>query len=181
MSSNIRLLSIVAGIMLGLSSACFIVSNAVPEWGKYKITGIESTIGLWQYCAFVSNVKTCQSISSELESFDADTYHKIQAAEAFVTLACIMSGISTCCLLACALMGDNVHQILLWTSKGLAFSSFIMGTVGIALGIYAIFNNRLTNQLFTQLTITLGAASCIGIAAIVINLVGAIIAVFMRK
>ncbi|CAF3909343.1 unnamed protein product, partial [Rotaria sp. Silwood1] len=149
--------------------------------GKYETTGTETTIGLWRYCASLSNIKTCQDISSQLENIATDVYHRIRAAEAFVTLACILSGISTFCLFVCALMGDNVHQILLWTSKGLAFSSFIMGTVGVALGISAILSNPITNQSVITVTITMGAASFVGIAAILINLVGAIIAVFIRK
>lgn len=142
---------------------------------------MEATFGLWRYCISVLSVKKCQDISSHPENFDSGSYSRIQAAVGLITAACVLSGISTFCLLACAILGDNAHKILLLIMKLLVFASFILGTIGVALGIYTVVKNPLADQSYISITISLGAAALLGIAACIINLIGAIIALFIRK
>jgi hypothetical protein len=98
---------------------------------------------------------------------------KILAARAFMTLACIISGITAICSFASAVTNDNTNRILLLATKGLVFVCLVMGIIGVAVGSDASVN-------FGGGELKLGAAAIVGIVAIIINFGGAIAAVFNK-
>jgi len=111
----------------------------------------------------------CEDLLCPSENFTSSFCSKTLAARVFLTLSCILSGISgTLSIIYCAISGDKIHRRLLLTEKGLAFASLIMGIIGVALGISA----AMTVEINTKLR--LGDAAIIGIAAVGINLIGAI-------
>ncbi|CAF3117039.1 unnamed protein product [Rotaria sp. Silwood2] len=174
MAINTRLLSITAGSLLCLSFIFFIVSNAVPIWSKFTYESTEITTGLWRICSSAPNIKTCVAISCPSESDETSFCSKILTARAFVTLACILSGISAICLVVYAIQGDKTPRILLLATKGLVFACLIMGIIGVAVGINATVSGD------SLIKLDFGAAAIIGIVAIIINFIGAIITALIR-
>ncbi|CAF3904752.1 unnamed protein product, partial [Rotaria sp. Silwood1] len=140
---------------------------------KIKIESDELTFGLWRGCVNALDIKVCNAICTpEIE--ENSVCSKIKAARAFITLACILSGISAICLIVYSLMGDNKPRILLLAIQGLVFACLIMGIIGVAIGISTATNTG-------PLTRDLGAAAIVGIVAVVINVVGAIVALLIRQ
>ncbi len=140
--------------------------------GKYGTGGDETTIGLWRTCSTSSNTeKQCYSIQCPQTGDDTTGYcSKLLAARAFVTLACIMSGISAVLLFISVATSDNGKQILLMAGRGLAFVCLIMGIIGVAIGI----------NLATGISSNWGAAAIIGIIAIIINFCGAVASILIK-
>jgi hypothetical protein len=137
---------------------------------RSSFQGGESTLGLWQACGLVLNEKRCYALPCpEKEGVISDSCNKILAARAFVTLACIISGISALCLFLSAVTSETVRRILLIAGKGLAFASLITGIIGVAVGINV-----------TTFKLKWGAAAILGIIAIVINFFGAISSVLIK-
>jgi hypothetical protein len=91
------------------------------------------------------------------EDFIDDSCGEIMAARAFTTLVCITSVISTVCLFVYTRKSDNTDQKLLVFGKRLLFVCFIMGIVGVVLGI---------GVTSAGLMFLIGAAANAGIAAI---------------
>ncbi|CAF3393165.1 unnamed protein product [Rotaria socialis] len=174
MSLNLRLLAITAGVLVGVSFIFFTVSNAVPIWSKVNIEDTESTIGLWKRCRSTDGHKECHDIECSSSNDMNNDCGKRLAARAFVTLACIFSGISTICLLVCAVTGDNTSKTMLLAAKGLVIVCLVMGVIGIGIGIDVHHRNLPIQNL------KLGAAAIIGIVAIILNFFAAITAGFMK-
>ncbi len=143
---------------------------------KYATAGSETTIGLWRTCSPITNLgQVCVSVGCPPSEGDTGSFcSKILAARAFVTLACIMSGISTLLLFISVATSDNAKQILLMAAKGLAFACLVMGIIGVAVAI----NGTTETALETKLD--WGASAIIGIIAIVLNLCGAIATVLIK-
>ncbi len=140
------------------------------------IEGYESTFGLWQLCSTTPDTKSCDSIKCPSEvSGDASFCSKILAARAFMTLACIISGITAIWSFACAVTKDNINRILILGTKGLVFVCLVMGIIGVAVG-----SNASLNFGGGELELKLGAAAIVGIIAIIINFGGAIAALFIK-
>jgi len=138
--------------------------------------GYETTIGLWQGCVTTPDEKSCESIPCPSEqSGAASLCSKILAARAFMTLACIISGITAVCSFACAVTKDNTNRILLLATKGLVFVCLVTGIIGVAVGSNASLNYGGGEGEFK-----LGAAAIVGIVAIIINFGGAIAALFIK-
>jgi hypothetical protein len=143
------------------------------RWG---LEGFEGTVGLWQRCGTSPVPKFCDSIPCPSEeSGAASLCSKILAARAFMTLACIISGITAVCSFACAVTKDNTNRILLLATKGLVFVCLVMGIIGVAVG-----SNATVNPGGDIIKFRLGAAAIVGIVAIIINFGGAIVALFIQ-
>ena len=140
---------------------------------KYESEEGEATFGLWQGCASTSIAKVCLDICP-VTSYDSGPCPKTIAARAFVTLACILSGISALCLFACAVTGDNTNRTLLLAGKGLVFVCLVMGIIGVAVGISGAIDIGAANKL------DVGAAAIIGIVALIFNLGGAIVSLLIK-
>ncbi|CAF2953870.1 unnamed protein product, partial [Rotaria sp. Silwood2] len=141
---------------------------------KFTYESTEITTGLWRICSSAPNIKTCVAISCPSESDETSFCSKILTARAFVTLACILSGISAICLVVYAIQGDKTPRILLLATKGLVFACLIMGIIGVAVGINATVSGD------SLIKLDFGAAAIIGIVAIIINFIGAIITALIR-
>ncbi len=142
--------------------------------------GYETTIGLWKLCGTTPDEKSCESIKCPSEVSELATFcSKILAARAFMTLACILSGITAICSFGSAVTNDNTNRILVLATKGLVFVCLVMGIIGVAVGSNASLNffgggGEGAPQF------KLGAAAIVGIVAIIINFGGAIAAVFNK-
>ncbi len=138
-----------------------------------------STLGLWQACGPVLNEKLCIALQcAEKEGVISNFCNKILAARAFVTLSCIISGISALCLFLSAVTSETIRRILLIAGKGLAFASLITGIIGVAVGINVTTVIEIGSG--TDFKLKWGAAAILGIIAIVINFFGAISSVLIK-
>jgi hypothetical protein len=144
---------------------------------KADITDYEVTYGLWQFCETYQGSKTCDTIQCPGNGYDSGFCSKILASRAFVTLACIMSGIAAICLFSFAVTRENTNGILLLATKGLVFACVIAGIIGVAVGA----NVTVSIDDGSGLSFNLGAAAIVGIVAIIINFVGGIAAIFIQK
>ncbi|CAF2955200.1 unnamed protein product [Rotaria sp. Silwood2] len=93
------------------------------------------------------------------------------AARAFITIACILSGLSVVCLVMCAVIKTDSNHIVFMISKALPFVSFVAGIIGLAVGIAFVTapGGR-----------KISSAAFVGIAAVVINMIGAALALLIR-
>ncbi len=88
------------------------------------------------------------------------------AARAFLTIACILSSISTLLLLLCYFKPEDVPLKLVRVNKWLPSVSLLASLVGVSAGIaFVIYEGD-----------SLGSAAILGIFAVIINLAGAILA-----
>ncbi|CAF1463924.1 unnamed protein product [Rotaria sordida] len=172
---NTRLLSITAGTLIGLSLIFFIISNALPIWNKFGTEYQAFTYGLWRSCVTVSNMKQCVAITCPSENDEIGFCSKILVARAFVTISCVLSGISAICLLVYTIIGDSAPRVLLLVAKGLVLACLIMGIIGVAVGINAKIDTG------SEVKLQLGAAAIIGIVAIIINFFGIIATLSIRQ
>ncbi|CAF1415076.1 unnamed protein product [Adineta steineri] len=171
-----KFVALIAACILALTCILYIVSNAVPSWGRLTVEGETAAYGLWQICGSGPGVKECVSIKCPAAAGDSSFCSKILAGRAFITLACILSGIAAICLLLCAFTDVGKNRILLLITKALAFVCLIMGIIGVATGASTI-------QTMGEgiVKFKLGVASIIGIITIIINLVGAVASVFIKQ
>ena len=144
------------------------------------LVSIKFSVGLWRSCVSVPDNKVCvngpdPSICSLITGETADVCHKMIAARAFITIACIISGISAVCFFARTLETINQNKMVIMTSMGLAIGSFVAGVIGLALGITA---TTATGSL--PVKVSINAAAILAIIAVVINLIGAVLAVLTR-
>ncbi|CAF0891117.1 unnamed protein product [Adineta steineri] len=102
-------------------------------------------------------------------------WNKILAARAFITLACIISGIcGTLSVIYCAISGERSARPLILTKKCLAVACLIMGIIAIAIGISA----TMTAQ--NGIKLRLGVAAILGIVGVGINLIGTVIILLVK-
>lgn len=140
---------------------------------KITLLNINGKVGLWKYCTSDAFLHTCQDIP--ILNDNTGIFTKIQTARAFVTLACILSGISMLSLIASAFMGDQVHKRFLWIIKGLCSASIVVGIVSVAIAAASLKHNALSSQ------ISIEYATILAITAVIMNVIGTIVAIFIRK
>ena len=99
---------------------------------------------------------------------------KILAARAFVTLACIISGISIIFFCISAATNGKKRFILLLIGKILAFLSLIMSIIGVAIGIIG------TLDILPETDFKWGGSPIIGIIGIVINFLAALVSLLVQ-
>ncbi|CAF4226642.1 unnamed protein product [Adineta steineri] len=171
-----KLVALVAGIILAVASILYIVSNAVPSWVQLTVEGETAAYGLWKICGSGPGVKECVSIKCSAATGDSSFCSKILAGRAFMTLACIFSGITTICLFICAFIDGKISRILSLAAKVLAFVCLMMGIISVGTG-----GSTLKTLSVGDFKFSFGAAFIIGIVAIIINLVGAITSIFIKQ
>ena len=129
--------------------------------------------GLWRACVSTEDETTCRKLpktcSQELPE-NLPACNKMMVSRAFVTIACIISALSALCLFACAMIEQLRDRIVIMISKVLPIVSFIAGVIGVAVGIA-----------FIILSISIGLLrylkqQSLGITAVAINAIGAILA-----
>ncbi|CAF1529840.1 unnamed protein product [Rotaria sp. Silwood1] len=153
----------------------YVIATSMTDLlGKASSESEEFTIGLWRLCISDSDIKTCFDLECSLTSEESSTCRKIIAARAFVTLACILSGISIICLIIYTMKRDSTFAMLLLVTKGLVVACLIMGIIGVAVGIDATVN------IGGLIKLDLGAAAAIGIVAIILNFIGTIITLLIK-
>ncbi|CAF1187018.1 unnamed protein product [Adineta steineri] len=170
-----KVVAIIAGIILVVAWIFYVASNAVPSWSSQSSLGITDTYGLWQACRTYSTTSSCGNINCPASSNDNGYCGRLMAGRAFMTLACIFSGIAAICLLVCAFADEKISRILTIAGKVLAFVCVIMGIIGVATGGSA---QQVLWQGYNQLNLTAGFG--LGIVAFIINLVGAIVSLFVK-
>ncbi|CAF1432791.1 unnamed protein product, partial [Adineta steineri] len=79
-------------------------------------------------------------------------------------------------LFICAVIDEKISRILSLAAKVLAFVCVIMGIIGVGTG-----GSTLKTLSVGDFKFSFGAASILGIVAIIINLVGAITSVFIKQ
>jgi hypothetical protein len=123
-------------------------------------------MGLWQGCAN----SDCGGYSCSAEGGSCSQQ---QAAQAFMTLACIISPFAVACLIFVAIT-NKFDLPFLWVGKGLAGVSFVFGLIGMAVGINFAING-------TGYSLGLGPAAIVSIIAVILNLAAAIIGGLVRE
>jgi hypothetical protein len=176
------------------------IFRALKEFGSAEITGIsniltelglsgnhgtepvsiKTNIGLWRSCVSVPGNKMCSdgaspSMCSLVTGEAADICHKTMAARAFITIACIISGVSAICFFACALKTINQNKMAIMIGIALTISSFVAGVIGLGLGITV---TTATGSLPIKASIS--SAAIIAIVAVVVNMLGTVLAVLTR-
>lgn len=136
---------------------------------EYNNQGIIIKVGLWKYCIIDPNLGSqCSAIAYPNSGFDPEGFYiKTRVAQAFITLACIMSGLSVISVLSTVEIDNHKRKILL-IGRILAVISLITGIIGVAVGMNIITDTPLETHLGW------GASVIIGIVAIIINFCGAI-------
>ncbi|CAF1069151.1 unnamed protein product [Adineta steineri] len=170
-----KVVAIIAGIILVVAWIFYVASNAVPSWSSQSSLGVTDTYGLWQACRTYSTTSTCANINCPASGNDNGYCGRLMAGRAFMTLACIFSGIAAICLLVCAFADEKISRILTIAGKVLAIVCVIMGIIGVATGGSA---QQVLWQGTNQLNFTAGFG--LGIVAIIINIVGFIVSLFVK-
>ena len=129
--------------------------------------GIKGLTGLWRVCFEAGGQSSCQSIPCSSEDINCG---ELYAARAFVTLACIVSGLLTVGICINALKGEDRNEKIWRGIKACAFSCFGMGIIGISIGIHETTGDG----------VSWGPASFLAILSIILNLVGAIVIVLIK-
>ncbi|CAF3595854.1 unnamed protein product [Adineta steineri] len=172
-----KLVALIAAGILAVTCILYIVSNALPSWGQISFGGFSSSYGLWKSCRSTPVETECFSIKCPIKDDESGLCGRILAGRAFMTLACILSGITTISLLLCAFTDVGKNRILLLITKALAFGCLIMGIIGVAVGGSSL--QKVPNE--GDFKYKLGTAAIIGIITIIINLVGAVASVFIKQ
>jgi len=126
---------------------------------------IHSTTGLWKSCVIALGHTECGDYTC---SSSNSSCGKILATRAFVTIACILSIISAVSLFVSLVASDRLRSMLLLVGKLLAWICLIAGIIGVAIGI-----DTLTR--YESERVPWGASSIIGVIALVVNAVGAVV------
>ncbi|CAM4976207.1 unnamed protein product, partial [Rotaria socialis] len=135
----------------------------------------QSTTGLWKSCTPTRSGKTCLKVSCMSKSNETSFCDNIQAARIFITLACILSGISTICFVIRALLSEKIPGILILTPKVLAIPCLLIGCIGVTIAINACINT------IYGMKFNLGDAAIIGIIAVFMNFFGVIAISLIRR
>ncbi|CAF0993118.1 unnamed protein product [Rotaria sordida] len=176
MAHNIQLLAIAGGILIGITFILFIVSNALNMWSEGENDDKRVTYGLWHYCIFVPDNMTCYNLPCPSEIGKNSFCNQIFAARAFLTLACMLSCISTIIwIIFCAVTTDTTPRLLHLANIGLTFTCLPMGIIGVGVGINA------TISVESDTKLRLGGAAIVGIVGIVINIFSAIVTVLVKR
>jgi hypothetical protein len=148
------------------------IGLAISDLNEQELADIKSmtiAYGLWQYCGSVNSMSACVSMDSVV--LPSNINAQMLAARAFITIACILSGIATVCVVVCGFVKEDSSGILVRLAKVLPFATLVGGIIGVAVGIvYAIPSSVLR----------IGVASILGIIALVFNLIGAIVVLFIK-
>jgi hypothetical protein len=111
----------------------------------------------------------------------------MMAVRAFITMACILSGLATGCFVICALKSVDSNRLVILATKVLCIASLVTGIIGMAVG--ATFGtDESSGQGGTtgqgggsiNVSIKVGAAAILAVVADVFNLVGIVLAAMIN-
>ncbi len=133
-------------------------------------------MGLRKFCISLGMRESCFPIPcSKKGGVDVIlSCSKILAVEIIFIFICIISAILALCFFIVALKNESMNKKLLLTMKILVFICFIMGIIGVSSVIIS------TNGTKSGYRMNLGASAYLGIIAIIINLIAAIVAVLIQ-
>jgi hypothetical protein len=95
----------------------------------------------------------------------------MQTARAFITIACILSAVTTACVVGCAFVKEDSNGILIRLAKVLSFVTLVGGIIGVAVGISHAIPHSL---------VRISVAAILGIIALVFNLASAIVVLLIK-
>ena len=138
----------------------------------------EIRYGLWESCnvSYNDEYKICQHFQCPDDENDVnEVCGKILAARAFVTLACIISGLSVIFLCFSAATDGKRRAILLIIGQLQAFLSLVMSIIGVAIGVIG------TMDIDPNFEFKWGGSPVIAIIGVVVNFLGAIGSLLVRS
>ncbi|UJR32666.1 hypothetical protein I4U23_020126 [Adineta vaga] len=160
---NSQLLTTIAASLFGITCAIFITSNALRSWSQNEyLGGLQSD----------PSGRVCGNISCPSKTDKTNLCAKILAARAFITLTCIISAICAAFLLY-KFASKVTNEKILLIIKVLAFLCLVMSIIGVSVSIPATTLEGSSSHSF-------GLASIIAIIGLIINLVGAVITLFIQ-
>ena len=143
--------------------------------GTASLPGGSVNQGLWRGCSTVPGAAFCldtvSSCPSELPPSLVAICHKMIAAKAFMTLACLLSAFSALCIFSNLTNNTNSNSMMIMICRLLPVLCFVCGIIGVGLGIAYITDQEL---------LKISTAAILGIAAVVLNLIGAVLTVLIR-
>ena len=126
--------------------------------------------GLWRACVSMESETTCGELPKTCSDALPEALpvcSKMLVARAFLTIACIISGLSVLFLFARAMMESTARKIIIMISKILPVVSFIAGIIGVAVGI---------NYILSSNGGKIREAAILGITAVAFNAIGSMMA-----
>lgn len=123
-----------------------------------------ATQGLWKVCVS----ERCLSYSCSSVNLSCG---QIMAARAFITLNCIILPIAGAILILTQLMGQYNNAGSMNAAKILSILGVVFGAISLGVGLNAL----------NQGAGSIGPGAGVGIAAIIINLVGSIVSFLIRS
>lgn len=143
--------------------------------GTVSLPGVSINQGLWRGCQNTADGSLCLSTTSSCPSGLPPSIlsicHKMIAAKAFMTFACLLSVFSVLCIFSNLTDNTNSNSMTIMACRILPGVCVVSGIIGVALGI-AYIND--------QEVLSIGAAAILGIVAIVLNLGGAALTILIR-
>ena len=193
MSTAKPILIVASGLTMFIAFILYAVSNGLSSWWvptqknwvvtwlvhresdvshlffRGKLVGVApQQAGLWRACRLIYDQWVCGNlICADPTGAGASICAKMYAARTFVTLACIFSILSAICLLARLVEKIGSNRVLGLLVKGLPVLSLLMGIIGVPIGIVFIVKDA---------EFQIAAGSILAIVALVINLIGAVLA-----
>ncbi|CAF1348292.1 unnamed protein product [Adineta steineri] len=142
------------------------MSDVVNETTSGSTT---TAYGLWKTYYSYSGVTTCNNINCPAVTDDNGFCSRIMVSRAFMTLACILSGITAICLFICAFIDEKKSRIFSLITIALASVCLIMGIIGVAVG------GSIQQTLYLNSSqLNFGTGFIIGAVAVGINFIGTI-------
>ncbi|CAF3740713.1 unnamed protein product [Rotaria sp. Silwood1] len=172
-----RFVAIISGALLVLAFTFYVVANTVPSWAKSERGPITVTYGLWKVCVGAGAKPSCANVDCSMLS--SARCSKMKVARAFITIACILSALAALCALICVFLSPELGKPLSIVTKILPFATLIAGIIGVAVDIALAFD-FFSEQIGLWNKKTVGAAGIMMIVALVLNLFGAIAAIFIQ-
>lgn len=126
---------------------------------------------MWKSCnvSYNNEFKECYEFKCPDKENDVnEVCGKIIAARAFLTMACIISGLSVIFLCISAALDGRRRTIVLVIGKILVFLSLVMSIIGVALGIIGAMDVN------PDFNFKWGGSPIVAIIGIVINFLGAL-------
>ncbi len=143
--------------------------------GTQSLRGVSVNQGLWRGCQTTPVGSRCSSTPSSCPSglppLIMSICHKMMAAKAFMTFACLLSVFSVLCIFSNLTDNTNSNSMMIMACRILPGVCVVSGIIGVALGI-AYIND--------QEVLSIGAAAILGIVAVVLNLGGAALTILIR-
>ena len=162
--------------MLGFSFIFYLLSNYLPVWGTDSSKTI--TFGLWKVCldgSVSSSTRTeCANIRCSTKDSASDACVKLLYARIMITAACIFTPIAAILLVLFIQKQELFNRSTSITMKALIVGSLLAGILGLSLGINGITGNA-------KGAVKIGYAAIFAIVAVLLNFLGTIAGLFMRK